>query len=125
MAVGERGSVAMVEALDTGGSAMAKLVLIVKTRTQPGKREDVYRLFQKHLASRVQGTDALEVFVWCADEIDADTFYIFEIYRDRTVQQVNAQEPAYLAYLQEAGPLLAHPSEIMTATPVWGKNVPL
>ena len=104
---------------------MPKLALIVKTRTQPGKRDDVYRLFEKYLASRVQGTDALEVFVWCADKTDADTFYIFEIYADRTVQQVNAQDPAYLAYLQEAQPLLANPPEIMTATPVWVKNVQL
>jgi len=102
---------------------MAKLALIVKTKTQPGKRQDVYRLFEKYLAARVQDTDALEVFAWCADEMDADTFYIFEIYGDRTVQQVNAQDPAYLAYLQEAGPLLASPPEIMPATPVWVKDV--
>jgi quinol monooxygenase YgiN len=104
---------------------MKKLVLIVKSKTQPGKRDDVYRLFEKHLASHVQDTDALEVFVWCADEIDADTFYIFEIYGDRSVQQVNAQDPAYLAYLQEAQPLLANPPEILKATPVWVKNIQL
>lgn len=104
---------------------MEKLVLIVKSKTQPGKREAVYRLFEKYLAARVQDTDALEVFVWCADEIDADIFYIFEIYGDRSEQAVNAQDPAYLAYLQEAQPLLANPPEIMKATPVWGKNVQL
>lgn len=107
--------------METGASAMEKLVLIVKTKTQPGKRDDVYRLFEKYLASRVQDTDALETFVWCADEIDTDIFYIFEIYRDRSVQQVNAQDPAYLAYLQETQPLLAVPPEIMKATPVWVK----
>ena len=104
---------------------MEKLVLIVKSQTRPGKRDDVYRLFEKYLAARVQATDALEVFVWCADESDADTFYIFEIYGDRSVQQVNAQDPAYLAYLQEAQPLLANSPEIMKATPVWVKNVQL
>jgi len=102
---------------------MEKLILIVKTKTQPGKREDVYRLFEKYRAARVQATDTLEVFVWCADEIDADIFYIFEIYKDRSVQQVNAQDPAYLAYLQEAQPLLANPPEVLEATPVWVKNV--
>jgi quinol monooxygenase YgiN len=107
--------------LGRGGSVMAKLVLIVRTKTQPGKRDDVYRLFEKHLASRVEDTDALEVFVWCADEMDANTFYIFEIYGDRTVQQANAEDPAYFAYLQEAQPLLASPPEVVTATPVWTK----
>ncbi len=102
---------------------MEKLVLIVKTKTQPGKRDDVYRLFEQYLLPRVQDTDALEMFVWCADESDADTFYIFEIYGDRSIQQVNAKDPAYLAYLQEAQPLLATPPEIMKATPVWIKNV--
>ena len=102
---------------------MEKLALIVKTKTQPGKRDEVYRLFEKYLAPRVQDTDALEVFVWCADEIEPDTFYIFEIYGDRSVQQVNAQDPAYLAYLQEAQPLLAAPPEIMKATPLWVKSV--
>jgi quinol monooxygenase YgiN len=100
---------------------MAKLVLIVKTKTQPGKREDVYRLFEKHLASRVSDTEALEVFVWCADEIDSDIFYIFEIYGDRAVQQANAQDPAYFAYLQEAQLLLAGPPDVVTATPIWSK----
>jgi quinol monooxygenase YgiN len=102
---------------------MEKLVLIVKTKTQPGKREDVYQLFEKHLASRVQSTDALEVFVWCADETDADTFYIFEIYGDRSVQQANAQDPAYFAYLQEAQPLFASGPEVVTATPMWVKGI--
>ena len=102
---------------------MDKLVLIVKTKTQPGRRGDVYRLFEKYLASRVHGTDAVELFVWCADENDPDTFYIFEIYGDRSVQQVNAKDPAYLAYLEEAQPLLATSPEIMKATPVWVKNV--
>jgi quinol monooxygenase YgiN len=111
--------------VDLGASAMEKLVLIVKTKTRAGKRDDVYRLFEKYLASRVQDTDALEAFVWCADEIDADMFYIFEIYGDRSVQQINAQDPAYLAYLQEAQPLLANPPEIMKATPRWVKNVQL
>jgi quinol monooxygenase YgiN len=100
---------------------MAKLVLIVKTKTQPGKRDDVYRFFEKHLASRVSDTEALEMFVWCADEIDSDIFYIFEIYGDRAVQQANAQDPAYFAYLQEAQPLLAGPPEVVTATPIWSK----
>jgi quinol monooxygenase YgiN len=104
---------------------MSKLALIVRTKTHPGKRDNVYRLFEKHLAARVHGTAALEVFVWCADEQDADTFYIFEIYGDRTVQQANAQDPAYLAYLQEAQPHLAHPPEVMTATPAWAKGVAL
>ena len=102
---------------------MAKLVLIVKTKTQPGKRDEVYRLFQKHLAARVDATAALQVFVWCADETDADTFYIFEIYGDRAVQQTNAGDPAYHTYLQEAQPLLASGPEVVTATPVWGKGV--
>ena len=102
---------------------MAKLVLIVKTKTQPGRRDDVYRLFAQHLASRVESTDALEVFVWCADETDADTFYIFEIYGDRAVQQANAQDPAYSAYLEQAQPLFASGPEVVTAVPVWAKGV--
>ena len=102
---------------------MPKLVLIVKTKTKPGKREEVYRLFDKHLAPRVDGTNALEVFAWCADEVDADIFYIFEIYGDRTIQQTNAQDPAYFAYLQEAEPLLESGPEVVRATPVWAKGV--
>lgn len=103
---------------------MEKLALIVKTKTYPGKRDDVYRLFEKYLAARVDATDALEVFVWCADETDADTFYIFEIYGDRSVQQTNAQDPAYFAYLREAQPLIASGPEVVTATPVWVKGAP-
>lgn len=104
---------------------MSKVALIVKTKTQPGKREEVRRLYEEILGPRAQANPAQELVIWCSDEADADTFYLFEIYRDRASQQENGQAPWFFEYLQKVQSLLAGMPEVMTATPMWAKGISL
>jgi quinol monooxygenase YgiN len=100
---------------------MDQVVMIIRTRTQPGKRDEVYRLFEAQLAPRAQANEAQELVVWCADENDPDTFYLIEIYRDRAAQAANSQAPWFFEYLGAVQPLLAGMPEVMSATPRWVK----
>ena len=102
---------------------MGKLALIIKSRTQPGRREDVYRLYREHMAPRAESNEAQEVVVWCDDAADADRFYLFEMYRDQESFGVNAQAPWFAEYMAQAGPLLAAEPEVVMASPVWATGV--
>ena len=108
---------------------MSKLAMIVKTQTQPGQRMAAFTLFEEHLAQRAVANDAQELVVWCADESDAETFYLFEIYSSREAFQANAeagfQAGWFLAYMQAVQPLLAGEPVVSMATPQWAKGIQL
>lgn len=104
---------------------MSKVAMVIKSKTQPGKREEVWQLYEKHLVARAQANAAQEVVVWCADDMDADTFYLFEIYGDRAAPQANAQAAWFWDYMREVQPLLADQSEVAITTPVWAKGIAL
>ena len=67
--------------------------------------------------------------VWCADESDAETFYLFEVYSSRETFQANAQagfaEGWFLVYMQEVQPLLAGEPMVIMATPQRAKGIQL
>lgn len=102
---------------------MAKLALFIKTKTQPGKRGEVRTLWEQHLKARAEANEAQESYAFCEDDQDPDTFYLFEIYRDREAFQRNATQPWFGEYMAKVGPLLAGPPQMGTATPVWTMGV--
>ena len=62
---------------------MPKLAVVIKTKTLPGQRDAVYRLYEQHLAPHAAENYGQETAAVCLDENDADTFYLFEIYSSR------------------------------------------
>lgn len=100
---------------------MDRVVMIIKSRTQPGKREEVLQLFAQQLAPHAETNAAQEVVIWCADDQDPDSFYLVELYRDREAQAANSQAPWFYAYLGAVQPLLAGMPEVAIATPRWMK----
>lgn len=102
---------------------MSKLVMLIKTKTQPGKREAVRQLYERLLAPRAQANNAQELVLWCADDTDPDTFYLVEIYSDHEAPQANAQAPWFWDYMKEVQPLLAGQPEMMLASPQWAKGI--
>ena len=102
---------------------MGELAMIIKTRAQPGRRDEVRSLYEELLAPRATANEAQEVVVWCADQHDPDTFYLFEIYRDAAALGANAQSDWFADYMARVGPLLAGEPEVSMATPGWSKGV--
>ena len=102
---------------------MGELAMIIKTKTQPGKRDEVQRLYRELLVPRALANEAQEVVVWCDDQDDPDTFLLFEIYRDAAAFGANAQSDWFADYLARVGPLLAGEPEVTMATPAWSKGI--
>ena len=104
---------------------MAPLVLEIAGRTKPGRREDLLRLFETHLAPRALLNESQKLVVWAADEADDDRFLLFEIYADRAAAEANAKASWFMDYMAEAGPLLAGVPTMTSAVPRWAKGVPI
>ena len=102
---------------------MAQVATIVSGRVKAGKREELYALFQEHLAPRATKNPAQHVVVWVADESDPDVFHLFEVYRDRAAMDQNARADWFWAYMSAAGPLLDGQPTMKLGAPRWTKGV--
>ena len=102
---------------------MGDLAMVITTRTQPGKRDEVERLYKEMLAPRAEDNASQEVVVWAADQHDPDVFYLFEIYSDGEAMGANASAPWFAEYMGAVGPLLAGEPTVGMATPRWSKGV--
>lgn len=102
---------------------MSKLAMIIKTKTQPGKRAEVRALWDEYLKGPLLENDEQELYLFCEDNQDEDTFVLVELYASEAALGKNAQAKFFADYMQKVGPLLAGQPEISMTTPVWAKNV--
>ena len=102
---------------------MNKLALFVKVKAKPGKRNQVWQLWQEHVKPHVQDTDNLEVCCYCFDADDKDTIVFFEIFSDRADFKKANQSEWFARYQELVKPYLAAPSELVFAEPIWAKGV--
>ena len=101
---------------------MAKVALFIKTKTKPGKRDDVRNLWEQYLKSRAEANTAQELYVFCYDNNDPDTFLLFEVYNDPAALDENAKSDWFASYMEKVGPLLDGMPEVNMTTPVWAKG---
>ena len=101
---------------------MKTLAMFIKTKTQPGKRDEVMALWEEHLKPHLEKNEAQQTYFYCYDNEDEDTFYLFEYYTDIKAFEANAQQPWFGAYMQAAGPLLAGMPEIGMTMPMYIKG---
>ena len=97
--------------------------MIIKTKTQPGKRAEVRTLWEQHLKGPLLDNDAQELYLFCEDNHDEDTFVLVELYSSEAELHKNAGAAFFSEYMQKVGPLLAGQPEVSMTTPVWAKNV--
>lgn len=113
----------MVAGTGSYGPGMTRLAMIIRSTAQPGKRDELYELYQQHLAPRAEANEAQEVVVWCADQQDPDVFVLFELYRDAEALGVNAGAEWFAEYMQAAMPLLAGEPQVTMASPRWSTGI--
>lgn len=101
---------------------MSKTALFIKHKAKPGKRDEVRRVWEKHLRSRIDENAAHEAYFYCYDDNDPDLICVFQLYRDSTGPQAFVRQPWYPAYEAEVAPLLDGDSEFRSATPFWIKG---
>jgi quinol monooxygenase YgiN len=110
-------------AAETYGQGMTKVAIIIESNAAPGKRDDLFALYQEHLAPRAEANERQEAVVWCADQQDPDAFILFEIYADTVALAANAGADWFGDYMQKAMPLLAGEPKVTMATPLWSTGV--
>ncbi len=102
---------------------MGNLAMIIKSTAAPGKRDELFELYQEHLAPRAEANEQQEVVVWCADQQNPDVFVLFEIYGDAAALGANAGADWFADYMAKAMPLLAAEPEVIMAEPRWSTGV--
>jgi quinol monooxygenase YgiN len=91
---------------------MSKVALFIKTKAQPGKRDKLRQLWEKHLKPGAEQNPQQQVHVFCMDSTDDDTLFLFEVYSSQAALEAAGQSPAFGNYMQEAMAYLADPPEV-------------
>lgn len=104
---------------------MGHVMMTIQGRAIPGRRDDVYALFEQHLAPRADAEAGQQLVVWAASDADPDAFQLVEIYNDPAVLERNATAEWFWAYMSKVGPLLDGEPVVTMSTPRWAKGTPL
>ena len=94
--------------------------MFIKHAALPGKRDEVRKVWEKHLKPNAAMNPGHEAYFYCYDD-DPDVSRVYQQYADRQAPQEFLKEPWYAAYIAEVTPLLANQREVRAATPVWIK----
>jgi quinol monooxygenase YgiN len=101
---------------------MPKTALFIRHQAQPGKRDDVRRIWERHVKPRVAANPAHEAYFFCYDNDDPDVICVFQLYTDLASMQDFLKGSWYADYLNEVGQFVAVPPQITPATLVWAKE---
>lgn len=102
---------------------MTHLALIIKHKTQPGKRDEVRAVWEKHMAPAVSSNPGHRAYFYCFDNSDPDSISAFQVYESAEASQAFLTNDSYAAYLKDVEPLLSDPPQVTALTPVWVKGV--
>jgi quinol monooxygenase YgiN len=101
---------------------MAGFALIVKHKTQPGKRDEVRRVWEKHMAPAIAANPGHVAYFYCFEDADPDAIYAFQQYSSLEASQDFLRTHSYAAYLKDVEPLLAGAPQVTALTPMWSKH---
>jgi quinol monooxygenase YgiN len=101
---------------------MSSFALIVKHETQPGKRDEVRSVWEKHMAPAISANPGHTTYFYCFDNSDEDSIYAFQQYTSAEASQEFLKTDSYAAYLKEVEPLLSGPPQVTALTPMWSKG---
>jgi quinol monooxygenase YgiN len=101
---------------------MTSLALIIKHKTQPGKRDEVRKVWERHMAPAVSANPGHLAYFYCFDNADLDAIVAFQQYASAEAASDFLKTDSYAAYLQEVEPLLSGPPQVTALTPMWSKG---
>lgn len=100
---------------------MPACALLIRHKTRPGRRDDVRRVWEEHLAPAIASNPDHMAYVYCFDDADPDALVAFQQYTSREASAAFLRTDAYAAYLRAVEPLLAGPPTVSALTPIWSK----
>lgn len=101
---------------------MTSFALIIKHKTRPGKREEVRRVWERHMAPAISANPGHTAYFYCFDDNDPDSIYAFQQYASAEASREFLKTDSYAAYLKDVEPLLAGPAQVTALTPIWSKG---
>ncbi|SDR09116.1 antibiotic biosynthesis monooxygenase [Pseudoxanthomonas sp. CF125] len=101
---------------------MTSHALIIKHKTQAGKRDEVRKVWERHMAPAVSANPGHIAYFYCFDNADPDAIVAFQQYVSAEAAGQFLKTDSYAAYLQEVEPLLSGPPQVTTLTPMWSKG---
>lgn len=101
---------------------MAKVALFIRHKTQPGKRDEVRRVWERHMRPHIANNPGHEAYFYCFDNNDPDAICAFQQYANSEASAGFLKTESYAAYLREVEPLLAGPPQVTSLAPVWIKE---
>jgi quinol monooxygenase YgiN len=99
---------------------MTKHALFLQHRTKLGTRDDVQKVWQKHMQPAIAGNPDHEVYVYAFGD-DPDRICAFQVYSSVEAANAFLKSQAYREYEQEVTPLLEGPPTVEALTPQWIK----
>ncbi len=103
---------------------MSQSALFIRHQAKPGQRDDVRRIWEKHVKPQVQANTAHEAYYFCYDDHDADVICVFQLYSSAEAAQVFLSGAWYPIYLKEVAEVVAAPPQITPASLMWAKAAP-
>jgi quinol monooxygenase YgiN len=104
---------------------MTAFALIIKHKTQPGKREAVRKVWERRMAPAIASNPGHTAYFYCFDNADPDSICAFQQYESLEASQDFLRTNSYAAYLKDVEPLLAGPPQVTALRPMWSKLAPL
>ncbi|SDP39197.1 Quinol monooxygenase YgiN [Rhodoferax sp. OV413] len=101
---------------------MSAFALIIQHKTQPGRREEVRAVWERHMAPAIAANPGHTAYFYCFDNADPDSIYAFQQYASAEASRDFLKTSSYAAYLQEVEPLLVGPPQVTALTPIWSKG---
>jgi len=98
-----------------------KAALFIRHKALPGKRDQVRRVWEKHLQTQITGNPRHEAYFYCYDDGDPDALCVFQLYTDKEASQQFLKQPWYADYWNEVSPLLVGESDFRSANLQWAK----
>lgn len=100
---------------------MSKTALFIRHQAQPGKRDDVRRVWEKFIKPRAEANPDHEAYFFCYDNADADVICVFQLYKSQAAMEDFLKGEWYAEYLREVGEFVATPPQITPADLIWAK----
>jgi quinol monooxygenase YgiN len=101
---------------------MSQIALFIKHRTLPGKRDEVQKVWEKHMAPAIAANPGHAAYFYCFDNSDPDSICAFQLYASAEASREFLKTDSYAAYLKEVEPLLSGPPQVTALTPMWSKG---
>lgn len=101
---------------------MSTKALYIRHQAQPGKRDEVKRIWEKYVRAYIENADGQIAYVYGYDEGDPNTIVAFQVFSGDAGTEDFVNQPWYADYHRETAALLVGPSEFRTINPQWVKG---